>query len=67
MSKQATAHLSLFSNQRYTIEETNALLRQSRAKTYADICAGLLTPIKDGRRVYIPGSQIIARSTVGAA
>ena len=48
--------------QRYTIEETNSYLRQSRAKTYQDIASGLLKTIKDGRRTYIPGSEIIARS-----
>ena len=58
-------HLSpVDSNQRYTIEETNAYLRQSRCKTYEDIKAGLLKPIKDGKRTYIPGTQIIARSRI---
>jgi len=49
-------------HQRYTVEETNSYLRQSRAKTYKDITDGLLKTIKDGRRTYIPGSEIIARS-----
>ena len=48
--------------QRYTVEEANSYLRQSRAKTYQDISAGLIRTIKDGRRTYIPGSEIIARS-----
>lgn len=51
------------SNQRYTINETSAYLRQSRAKTYLDIGAGTLITIKDGRRVYITGTSIISRST----
>jgi hypothetical protein len=54
-------------SQRYTIVEANLYLRQSRAKTYQDIAQGKLVPIKDGSRVYIPGSQIIQRSTLAAA
>ena len=48
--------------QRYTIEETNQYLRQSRAKTYKDIAQGKLPAIKDGRRTYISGRVIAARS-----
>lgn len=48
--------------QRYTIEEAAAYLRQSRAKTYSDIREGRLTIIKDGSRTYVPGSEIAARS-----
>lgn len=53
--------------QRYSINETNAYLRQSRAKTYQDIKAGKLAVIKDGRRTYIPGAAIAARSSMKAA
>ena len=53
--------------QRYTINETNLYLRQSRAKTYKDIKAGKLAFIKDGRRTYIPGAAIAARSSLDAA
>lgn len=49
-------------NQRYTIDETAAYLRQSRAKTYQDISAGALESFTDGRRRYIPGTAIAARS-----
>lgn len=49
-------------NQRYTIEEANAYLRQSRAKTYFDIKEGKLAIIKDGKRTYIPGRAIADRS-----
>jgi Helix-turn-helix domain len=52
--------------QRYTIDETGAYLRQSRAKTYNDIAAGKLPVIKDGKRTYIPGSAIAERSRVSA-
>lgn len=48
--------------QRYTIPEASEYLRQSRAKTYVDMRAGRLPFIKDGRRTYIPGSVIAARS-----
>lgn len=51
-------------NQRYGIDEANAYLRQSRAKTYNDIAAGALKVIKDGKRTYIPGSEIVRRSTL---
>ena len=54
-------------NQRYSINETNAYLRQSRAKTYQDIKSGKLAVIKDGRRTYIPGTAIAARSCIEAA
>ena len=49
-------------NQRYSIPEANAYLRQSRAKTYQDIKNGKLVVIKDGRRTYISGRQIATRS-----
>lgn len=52
--------------QRYTIDETSAYLRQSRAKTYNDINAGLLESFNDGRRRYVPGSSIAARSRAAA-
>ena len=48
--------------QRYTINETNLYLRQSRAKTYKDIKAGKLEVIKDGKRTYVSGRTIAARS-----
>lgn len=48
--------------QRYTIPEAVAYLRQSRAKTYIDIRDGRLRAIKDGGRTYIPGSEIAKRS-----
>jgi hypothetical protein len=51
-------------NRRYPIEQANQYLAQSRAKTYNDIAAGSLKVIKDGKRVYIPGSEIIRRSTL---
>ncbi len=54
-------------NRRYPLEQANQYLAQSRAKTYNDISAGLIKVIKDGKRVYIPGSEIIRRSTLPVA
>ena len=53
-------------NQRYTIPEASAYLKQCRAKTYKDMDAGKLESFKDGSRRYIPGSAIIARSRQSA-
>ncbi len=50
--------------QRYTILEASAYLRQSRSKTYLDIGAGTLPTIKDGKRRYVPGTAILERSRV---
>jgi hypothetical protein len=52
----------LDSQQRYSISEASALLRQCRAKTYKDIAAGRIEAFKDGSRTYITGRSIIARS-----
>lgn len=54
-------------NQRYTIPEAGAYLRQSRAKTYNDITEGKLPVIKDGKRTYIPGQAIAARCSLDVA
>ncbi len=48
--------------QRYSILEASAYLRQSRSKTYMDIGAGTIVVIKDGKRTYIPGTVIAERS-----
>ena len=48
--------------QRYSVDEATAYLRQSRAKTYTDIRSGALDSFTDGRRRYIPGTAIAARS-----
>ena len=61
------APLIVDANQRYTLMEAVPLLRQSFSKTYDDINSGALRVIKDGRRTYVPGSEIIRRSTLSAA
>lgn len=52
--------------QRYTIAEAQAYLRCSRAHVYTLIERGDLIPLRDGRRVYVPGAEIIRRSTLQA-
>ena len=54
----------LDANQRYTMAEAMAYLRISRQKIYADINAGNLATIKDGKRRYVPGSEIVRRSRI---
>lgn len=48
--------------QRYTISEAAAYLRQSIPKTYQQIHAGRLETIKEGRRRYATGRGIAALS-----
>ena len=49
-------------NQRYSLAETHAALGQSHAKTFKDINRGALQTIKDGRRRYVLGSELIRRA-----
>ena len=62
MSLEARNLPPLDPNQRYTIDESAAYLRVSRVYLYAKVQAGELRLLKDGRRSFIPGSQIIAAS-----
>jgi hypothetical protein len=63
---EARALPPLEPHRRYPIPAASELLSQSRAKTYLDIRAGTLAVIKDGRRTYVPGTEIIRRSTLPA-
>jgi hypothetical protein len=65
-SRKKVAPLIVDANQRYPLGEAVALLRQSMSKTYNDIEKGALKVIRDGKRVYIPGTEIIRRSTLAA-
>lgn len=47
-------------NQRYTIHEGCCYLRHSRARLYQKVARGELRLIKDGRRSYIAGADLIA-------
>jgi hypothetical protein len=53
--------------QRYTPEETAPYLRSSRWSVFKDLREGRLRAIREGRRVFIPGSEIIRRSTLPEA
>jgi excisionase family DNA binding protein len=48
--------------QRYSLAEAAAYLRTSKPTLYALIHAGQITTIREGRRRYIPGSEIARRS-----
>jgi hypothetical protein len=48
--------------QRYSIPEAILYLRSSRKTLYNDIAAGLLATIKEGKRRFVPGSEIARRS-----
>ena len=52
--------------QRYSIEEAIRYLRSSRLSIYRDIAAGRLITIKEGKRRFVPGSEIARRSAVPA-
>jgi excisionase family DNA binding protein len=53
---------ALDTSQRYTPEESAAYLRVSRWTVFNDIKAGRLQSIKEGKRRFIPGSEIARRS-----
>jgi excisionase family DNA binding protein len=48
--------------QRHTVKETTAYLRTSAPTVYKLIKAGLLESFKEGRRTFITGRSIAARS-----
>jgi excisionase family DNA binding protein len=47
---------------RHTVEEATQYLKTSRPTIYKLINAGLLETVKEGRRTYITGRSIAARS-----
>ena len=53
-------------SQRYTIPEAISYLRSSRKTIYEDIRQGRLATIKEGKRRFVPGSEIARRSRVPA-
>jgi hypothetical protein len=53
--------------QRYTPEESADYLRTSRWSVFKDLREGRLRAIREGRRTFIPGSEIIRRSTLSEA
>lgn len=50
--------------QRYSVAESERLLRSSRTIIYEKIRSGEIATIKDGRRRFIPGSEIARLSRV---
>jgi hypothetical protein len=52
--------------QRYSIDETIAYLRSSRKTVFDDIREGRLATIKEGKRRFVPGSEIARRSCLPA-
>lgn len=64
MSRSTTPLAPLDERQRYTIPETAAYLRVCRAYVYRLIARDELRSVIDGRRRYVPGSEIIRRSAL---
>ncbi len=56
----------LDTRQRYSIDEGIAYLRESRSRMYQKIASGEVKVIKDGRRTYIPGTELIRLSALSA-
>jgi hypothetical protein len=50
--------------QRYTIEEATRYLRLSRPSLYLQISTGSILSIKERKRRFIPGSEIVRLSSV---
>lgn len=53
--------------QRYTPEEAAAYLRKSRKSVFDDIRLKRLRSIKEGKRRYVPGTEIARLSALPAA
>ena len=49
---------------RFTVSEAAGLLRQSVSKTWVDIREDKLKVIREGGRVFVPGSEIVRRSSL---
>jgi hypothetical protein len=60
--KQRPALPPLDERQRYSIDEAIAYLRSSRRTLFEDIREGRLATIKEGKRRFVPGSEIARRS-----
>lgn len=49
---------------RYSITEAAHLLRQSVSKTWVDVREKRLAVIREGGRVFVPGAEIVRRSSL---
>jgi hypothetical protein len=63
-AQYSAAAPALEANRRYSINDGAAILNCSRSRFYEHIKAGRIRIIKDGRRSYAPGSDLIALSTI---
>jgi hypothetical protein len=64
MSIKAAPSAALDPQQRYSVSETALYLRISRASLFKDIKAGALKSIKERKRRFVPGSEIVRRSQI---
>lgn len=53
--------------ERYTMDEAAIYLRLSKVTLYSQIALGKLQSIKEGKRRFIPGSEIARLSSLPAA
>ena len=64
MQQTAKAQPAFDPRLRYTITTATDFLGYSRAKLYQEIRAGTIRVIRDGRRVFVPGSEIARKSSL---
>jgi excisionase family DNA binding protein len=65
VSRNSTLPLPpLDKGQRYSLDETRSYLRISRDYLYDLIRRGEIRTIRDGRRQFVPGSEIARRSAL---
>lgn len=62
-TKKIPPLLMIDEKQRYSLAEGFATLRISPAEGYKQIKAGRIQTVSEGRRKYIPGSELIRRSS----
>lgn len=63
-AKKVPAPAVIDERQRYSFAEACAVLRFSAAHGYKEIAAGRLNVIREGRRTYVHGTELIRRSSV---
>lgn len=67
MSKPQKTQPTFDPRLRYEIPAATSFLGYSRAKLYQQIAAGEIRVIRDGRRVYVPGTEIARKCAVDGA
>jgi hypothetical protein len=63
-TQKVTPPLVIDERQRYSIAEACAILRFGPAHVYREIKDGRLNVIREGRRTYVHGTELIRRSSV---